>query len=94
MEPVKKQLKTKAAILKKTMGDPTDRAADELKKWLGMYNDLTQKMKYVDNSIVDVNAKLKNPVHTDGFIKIIGTMYPVRTGLVRRCRSHKRADDQ
>jgi uncharacterized protein (DUF342 family) len=75
LEPVKKQLKTKAAILK-TMGSPTDRAADELKKWLGMYNDLTLKMKYVDNSIVDVNAKLKNPVHTDGFIKIIGTVYP------------------
>lgn len=75
LEPVKKQLKTKAAILKK-MGTPTDRAAEELKKWLNMYNDLMLKMKYVDNSIADINEKLKNPIHTDGYIKVIGAIYP------------------
>ena len=75
LEPVKKQLKTKAAILKKT-GGATDRIADELKKWLNLYNDGMAKLKYIEQNIQNVKEKLKNPEIVDGFIKISGTVYP------------------
>jgi uncharacterized protein len=75
LEPIKKQLKTKAAILKMS-GSATERITDELKKWLTMYNDGTAKLKYVDQSIVAIKEKLKNPEIHDGFIKIYGTAYP------------------
>jgi hypothetical protein len=78
LEPVKKQLKTKAAILKK-MGNTSDRMAEELKKWLNMYNDLTLKMKYVDKNMADVKEKLKNPTTCDGYIKILGDIFPGST---------------
>jgi uncharacterized protein len=75
LEPVKKQLKTKAAILKKA-GGATDRIADELKKWLTMYNEATAKLQYVEKNILEIKEKLKNPVVIDGYIKITGTVYP------------------
>jgi hypothetical protein len=78
LEPVKKQLKTKAAILKK-MGNTSDRMAEELKKWLNMYNDLTLKMKYVDKNMADIKEKLKNPTTCDGYIKILGDIFPGST---------------
>lgn len=78
LEPVKKQLKTKAAILKK-MGSTSDRMAGELKKWLNMYNDLTLKMKYVDKNIAEIKIKLKNPATCDGYIKILGDIFPGST---------------
>jgi uncharacterized protein (DUF342 family) len=75
LEPIKKQLRTKAAILKKS-GSATDRIADELKKWLNLYNDGAVKLKYVEKNIQDIKEKLKNPVICDGHIKINGTVYP------------------
>jgi uncharacterized protein len=75
LEPIKKQLRTKAAILKNS-GGATDRIADELKKWLNMYNEGTAKLKYVEKSILDIKEKLKNPVIVDGCIKITGNIYP------------------
>jgi uncharacterized protein (DUF342 family) len=75
LEPVKKQLKTKAAILKKA-GGATDRIADELKKWLTMYNEATAKLKYVEQNIGEVKEKLNNPVVVDGYIKVTGNAYP------------------
>jgi uncharacterized protein (DUF342 family) len=78
LEPVKKQLKTKAAILKK-MGNTSDRIAEDLKKWLNMYNDLTLKMKYVDKSMTDIKEKFKNPTTCDGYIKILGDIFPGST---------------
>jgi len=70
--------KTKAAILKK-MGNTSDRMAEELKKWLNMYNDLTLKMKYVDKNMADIKEKLKNPTTFDGYIKILGDIFPGST---------------
>ncbi len=75
LEPIKKQLRTKAAILKKT-GGTTDRIAEELKKWLAMYNEGTVKLKYVEKNILDVKEKLKTPEIVDGYIKINGNVYP------------------
>jgi uncharacterized protein len=75
IEPIKKQLKTKAAILKKAVG-VSDRSSEELKKWLAMYNDCEAKLKYVEKNIDIIKEKLKNPEIGDGYIKIIGTVYP------------------
>jgi uncharacterized protein len=78
LEPVKKQLKAKAAILKKT-GNTSDRMAEELKRWLNTFNDLTMKMKYVDKNMTDIKEKLKKPATYDGYIKIIGDIFPGST---------------
>ncbi|HAJ80450.1 MAG TPA: hypothetical protein DCO75_11845 [Fibrobacteres bacterium] len=75
MEPVKKQLKTKAAILKKA-GETSGRMTDELKKWINIYNDLTLKLKYIDKSIAEVNEKMKKPDTCDGYIKVMGNIFP------------------
>ncbi len=74
-ESVKKQLKTKAVLLKKT-GNTTDRVTDELKKWLNMYKDLSLKMQFVEKNILSIQEKLKNPVIGDGSIKIFGSVFP------------------
>jgi Predicted polymerase, most proteins contain PALM domain, HD hydrolase domain and Zn-ribbon domain len=78
LEPVKKQLKAKAAILK-NMGSTSDRMAGELKKWLNMYNDITLKMKYVDKNMTEIKEKLRNPASCDGYIKILGDIFPGST---------------
>ena len=75
LEPIKKQLRTKAAILK-SAGGTSSRMSEELKKWINLYNDLTMKLKFVDKNICDIKEKLKNPVVSDGYIKVAGNLYP------------------
>jgi uncharacterized protein (DUF342 family) len=76
LEPIKKQLKTKAAILK-SAGGTTDRIADELKKWLNTFNEATAKLQYVEKNIAELKEKLNNPdIQSDGYIKVAGTIYP------------------
>ena len=75
LEPVKKQLKTKAAILKKA-GETSGRMTEELKKWLNLYNNLTLKANYVEKNIAEVKEKLKNPQTCEGYIKVAGNAYP------------------
>jgi len=75
LEPVKKQLRTKAAILKNA-GETSGRMTEELKKWLTSYNDLAMKTKYVEKNIAEIKEKLKNPEISDGYIKVSGNIYP------------------
>lgn len=76
IEPIKRQLKAKAAILKQAGGQPSQRQADELKKWLDTYNKLTVKLKYVQEKTDALNAELKKPRVYNGYIKISGDVFP------------------
>jgi uncharacterized protein (DUF342 family) len=76
IEPIKRQLKGKAAILKQAGGSPSQRLTEELKKWLDIYNKLAVKLKYVQEKTTSLDAELKKPRLYNGYIKIAGDVFP------------------
>jgi uncharacterized protein (DUF342 family) len=76
LEPVKKQIRTKAAIFKQAGAGVTQRQADEMKKWLETFNTMTAKVKYVQEKITELNEVLKKPRNRTGYIKVLGTVFP------------------
>jgi uncharacterized protein len=76
VEPIKRQLKAKAAILKQVGGQPSQRQTEELKKWLDAYNKLVAKLKYVQEKTGALSAELKKPRVHGGYIKITGDVFP------------------
>jgi uncharacterized protein (DUF342 family) len=76
IEPIKRQLKAKAAILKLAGGQTSQRQTEELKKWLDVYNKLVVKLKYVQEKTGALSAELKKPRLHSGFIKITGDVFP------------------
>lgn len=77
MEPIQKQLSTKASLLKKSGDEITARMRDEVKKWIEAYNNLNQKIKYVNQKKEELCKELEKPKIYTGFIKIPGTAFPV-----------------
>ena len=75
LDPIKKQLHTKAAILKQTGGQVTQRQTEELKKWLDVYNKLAVKLKYVQDKVQQLTAELKKPRIYNGYVKISGDVF-------------------
>jgi len=76
MEPIQKQLKSKAAILKAAGGQPSQRQSEELRKWLDAYNKLAAKLKYVLEKTGELDAELKKPRKYTGYIKVTGDIFP------------------
>ncbi len=76
LEPIKKQVQAKAAIFKKAGDLVTDRQKLEMKKWIDAYNDLTMKLKYVDQKIEELKNAIASRTTFEGFIKISGDIYP------------------
>jgi len=76
IEPIKKQLKVKAAILKQAGAPPSQRQTEELKKWLDIYNKLAVKLKYVQEKTLTLSTELKKPRIYNGYIKITGDVFP------------------
>jgi uncharacterized protein (DUF342 family) len=76
IEPIKRQLKAKAAILKQAGGQTSQRQTEELKKWLDSYNKLAVKLKYVQEKMGTLSAELKKPRLYNGYIKIAGDVFP------------------
>jgi hypothetical protein len=76
LDPIKKQLRTKAAILKQAGTQASPRQTEELKKWLDVYNKLAVKLKYVQEKTAGLQADLKKPRQYGGYIKISGDVYP------------------
>lgn len=74
LEPIEKQIRTKAALLKRS-DDVTSRQKDEVKKWIDAYNLLTQKIKYVAEKTDELKKELDSPGQYDGFIFIQGMIY-------------------
>lgn len=76
LEPIQKQLRTKAALLKKSSEDLPGRIRDEIKKWIVSYNELNQKINYVKKKEAELQLELEKPKIYHGFIKITNTLFP------------------
>lgn len=76
IEPIKKQLKTKAAIIKQMGSHASTKIAEEVKHWIDAYNKLAVKLKYVDEKINFFQNELKKPRQYNGYIKILGDIFP------------------
>jgi len=74
--PVKKQLATKAAILKKAGATISDRTKQELKKWIDAFNGLNKKVGYVEKKMEELADVLKKPNVSKGTVRIAGDAYP------------------
>jgi uncharacterized protein (DUF342 family) len=76
LDPIERQLRTKAALLKKRTDEVTDRVRDEIKKWVDAFNALNQKISYVGQKIKEIRSALTGPTEYTGFIEITGQVYP------------------
>ncbi|HEX3018830.1 MAG TPA: FapA family protein [Chitinispirillaceae bacterium] len=77
LEPIQKQLRTKAALVKRAAGEEiSERIRDEVKKWVDAYNTITNKIKYVKQKQEELGVELKKPVNNPGSIKIMGNVFP------------------
>lgn len=74
--PAKKQLASKAAIMKKAGAAITDRQKEELKKWVDQYNTLKGKYEYVEKRLKGIQDKLQGPRPTGGELKVAGDVFP------------------
>jgi hypothetical protein len=74
--PVKKQLTSKAAIMKKAGASITDRQKEEMKKWVDQYNTLKGKYEYVEKRLKGIQEKLQGPRPTGGELKVAGDVFP------------------
>jgi uncharacterized protein (DUF342 family) len=76
LDPIERQLRTKAALLKKRTDEVTDRVRDEIKKWVDAYNALNQKIGYVGQKIKEIRSALTGPTEYTGYIEITGKVFP------------------
>jgi uncharacterized protein (DUF342 family) len=76
LEPIERQLRTKAALLKKRTEEVTDRVKDEIKKWVDAYNSLNQKISYVQQKVKEIRATLNSPAEYSGYIEVTGKIFP------------------
>lgn len=74
LEPIEKQIRTKAALLRRA-DEVTDRQRDEVKKWVDAYNDINPKVKYVIQKADELKNELKGPKTYTGFIQVHGTAF-------------------
>lgn len=71
MAGVEKQLRTKAALLKKAGENVSDRNRDEIKKWVDTYNEMKKKITFVDTKVQELERAKDNPTDQNGFISVI-----------------------
>lgn len=76
IDPVSRELKTKTAILKKAGKEITERQRQELKKYIDLYNNLTMKVKYINQNIEEIYNKMDSVTDYKGYIKVSGTIFP------------------
>jgi len=76
VEPIKKQVQSKAAIMKKAGDALTDRQRAEMKKWIDEYNAMNMKLKYVVQKIADAETLIRKPTTADGFVRVSGDIHP------------------
>ncbi|NLD98898.1 MAG: DUF342 domain-containing protein [Fibrobacter sp.] len=76
LEPIEKQLRTKAALLKMAGENISERMREEVKKWISAYTTLSQKIKFVQQNSEKCRQELKELKYTDGFIKVYLNMFP------------------
>ena len=79
MEPIERQLKTKANLMKRAGDEITDRQKEEVKKWVDAYNAVKKKVAFVDGKINELQIAVEKPGNNDGFIQLQGHCYPGTT---------------
>ncbi|MBD3345819.1 MAG: DUF342 domain-containing protein [Chitinivibrionales bacterium] len=75
-EPIEKNIKAKAAIVKKAGNAITDRQRNEMKTWIDTYNAMNMKLKYIDQQIDKIKEAVRQPGTRHGYIKVSGDIYP------------------
>ncbi|MBN1552874.1 DUF342 domain-containing protein [bacterium] len=75
LEPISKELKTKTSIMKKSGTEITERHKQELKKWIDSYNNLSLKVKYVDEKIAEIQKEIDSASYSAGSLKVYGTIF-------------------
>lgn len=96
LEPIKKQVQTKAAIMKKAGNVVTDRQRSEMKKWIDEYNAINMKIKYVQQKIAEAHKVILEPTDQGGYVKadtllpgVVITLYEthkvVRERMLNKC---------
>ena len=64
-------------MVPKKAGDAvTERQSAELKKWIDDFNGLDMKARYVQRKIEDLTQAVNRQVTHDGFVKILGEVFP------------------
>ncbi len=76
LEPVKKQLSSKAAIFKQAGPQVSDRQKAELKKWVDSYNILNMKLTHIKDKMKAEATIIQSNALYDGHVKILATIYP------------------
>ncbi|MBN1757041.1 MAG: DUF342 domain-containing protein [Chitinispirillaceae bacterium] len=75
LEPIERQLKAKAALMKR-MGDSiTDRGREEVKKWVDAYNGMKKKCDFVAGKIKELESASRNTGDRSGFIQVFDKCY-------------------
>jgi uncharacterized protein (DUF342 family) len=75
LEPIRRELKAKATIMKKLDRTLSDKTKTILQKWVVSYNSLNNKLMYVEKNIAKLQEILKKPTLSDGFVKVTGDIY-------------------
>ncbi|MFP4165068.1 MAG: DUF342 domain-containing protein [Chitinispirillaceae bacterium] len=75
-EKIERQLKAKAAILKKAGAGVTDRHRAEVKKWMQFYNAIKEKLGYIRQKKGEIEELIAGPPSFDGYIQVNGTVFP------------------
>ncbi len=76
LDPVKKQVKSKAAIFKKAGDLISNRQKAELKKWVDSYNVLKVKFDHIQARIDEITDVINGPDSYEGCVKVSGPIFP------------------
>lgn len=79
LEPIERQLRTKAALMKRSGTEITVRQRDEVKKWVDAFNNVNKKIKYVQTKVEALKQEYENPGDQGGFMQVLGNIFPGTT---------------
>jgi uncharacterized protein len=75
LDPIERQLKSKAAMMKRLGENITDRGREEVKKWVDAYNGMKKKCEFVAGKITELQAASNNTGDRTGFIRVLDKCY-------------------
>jgi len=76
IQPVEKQLKARASVLKRTGESASGQVKEDVKKLVDTYNDLNRKIKYIQRNKESLKVEIATPREYKGYIKVHGNGYP------------------
>ncbi len=76
LEPIERQLKSKAALMKRMGDNITDRGREEVKKWVDAYNGMKKKIDFVAGKIQELRKASENQGDRTGFIHVQDKCFP------------------